>query len=295
MWRSEEAVAILPMMKDQQAVIGSWSGSAPYWEKHRENIRQMFAPVTQALIESAGIGRGDAVLDIATGPGEPALGVAEFVGPGGRVIGTDVIPNMVEAARRAAERLALGNTRFEVAATESLPFGSDSFDAAISRFGVMFFPAPVDAVREILRVLKPGKKLAMAVWHRAESNPFFYTLSRVLEKFVNSPRPAPDAPDAFRFATPGKLRDVFIEAGATDPTEFPLQFKIRAPITPEEFWSLRSEISEKYREAFAALASEQLAELKRQVIEGLRAYYVDGGMSFPAEVLIVSGTKSTSA
>ena len=282
-------------MKDQEAVIGSWSGSAPYWEKHRANIRQMFAPVTQALIESAGIRPGDAVLDIATGPGEPALGVAEFVGPGGRVVGTDVIPDMVEAARRAAERYSLGNARFEVAATESLPFAADSFDAAISRFGIMFFPAPVDAVREILRVVKPGKKLAMAVWHRAESNPFFYTLSRVLQKFIDSPPPAPDAPDAFRFAEPGKLRDVFVEAGAANPAEFPLQFKIQAPITPEEFWSLRSEISEKYRDALGTLPSERLAELKRQVIEGLRAYYVDGGMSFPSEVLIVSGTKRGSS
>lgn len=278
-------------MQGDQAVISAWRGSAPFWEKHREIIRRMFEPVTQALVENAQIGRGYAVLDIATGPGEPALDVAAFVGPEGRVVGTDLVPEMVAAARRASDRLALGNTQFDVAPADRLPFAADTFDAVISRFGIMFFPSPVDAVREILRVLKPGKKLALAVWHCAEKNPFFYTTSRVVERFIDSPPPAPDAPDAFRFASPGKLRDVFSEAGAMAPSERLLQFTIRAPISPEEFWILRCEMSEKLREALATLAGEELAEVKRQSLEALGAYCLDGGMSFPAEVLIASGTK----
>jgi ubiquinone/menaquinone biosynthesis C-methylase UbiE len=273
-------------------VLSAWRGSAPAWEKHREIIRQMFAPVTQALIENARIGRGHAVLDIATGPGEPALDVAAFVGPEGRVAGTDLVPEMVAAARRASACLALGNTQFEIAPAERLPFPAGAFDAVISRFGVMFFPSPVDAVREMLRVLKPGRKLALAVWHCAENNPFFYTTSRVVERFI---APPPPAPDAFRFASPGKLRDVFREAGAMDPSERLLQFTIRAPLSLEEFWTVRSEMSEKLREIFATLAAEQLAEVKSQSLDALRAYYLDGGMSFPAEVLIVSATKRSSA
>ena len=282
------------MMQGDQAVIKAWRGSAPFWEKHREIIRRMFAPVTQALIESAGIDRGYAVLDVAMGPGEPALDVAAFVGPEGRVVGTDLIPEMVEAARRASDRLALGNTQFDVAPAEHLPFPADAFDAVICRFGVMFFPSPVDAVREMLRVLKPGKKLALAVWHGVEKNPFFYTTSRVFERFIESPRPAPDAPEPFRFAAPGKLQDVFREAGAISPSERLLQFPIQAPVSPEDFWTLRCEMAERLRETFATLATEQQAEVKRQSIEAFRAYYLDGGMSFPAEVLIVSGSKKQS-
>ncbi len=108
-------------------------------------------------------------------------------------------------------------------------------DAVVSRFGVMFFPSPDDAVREMLRVLKPGRKLVLAVWHFAESNPFFYTLQRVIERYVDSPPPAPDAPDAFRFASPGKLRDVLGEAGAIAPSERLLQFTIHVPISVEDF------------------------------------------------------------
>src|SRR5258708_35076986 len=103
-------------------VIEKWRGSAPYWEKHREPIRQMFSPVTAALVEEARIVGGNRVLDVATGPGEPALSVAEVVGPRGEVAGIDPVPGMVEAARRAAELRGIRNARFAVASADSLPF-----------------------------------------------------------------------------------------------------------------------------------------------------------------------------
>jgi ubiquinone/menaquinone biosynthesis C-methylase UbiE len=281
-------------MQPDQEVISVWRDSAPFWEKHREIIRQMFAPVTQALVEDGLIGSRHAVLDIATGPGEPALTIAALVGPEGKVFGIDSAPEMVEAARRATDHLEFRNAQFDIASADHLPFPADTLDAVVSRFGVMFFPSPVDAVREMLRVLKPGRKLALAAWHFAERNPFFYTLQRVIERYVDSPSPspAPEAADPFRFATPGKLRDLLGEAGAMAPSERLLQFTIQAPISVEDFWTLRCEMSEKIREKVAMLSREQLTEVRRQSLEALRGYSTDRGMSFPAEVLIVSGTKN---
>jgi SAM-dependent methyltransferase len=178
---------------------------------------------------------------------------------------------------------------------DRLPLPADTFDAVVSRFGVMFFPSPVDAVREMLRVLRPGRNLALAAWHFAEANPFFTTLTRVIERFVDSPPPAPDAPDAFRFANPGKLRDVLIEAGAMAPVERLLKFNVQAPVSAEDFWTLRCEMSEKLRDKVAGLSSEQLTEAKRQGVEALHEYSTDHGMSFPTEVLIVRGTKNRAA
>lgn len=279
----------MPLSNDE--TIRAWAGAAPFWEKHRESIRQMFAPVTQALVQDARIASRQTVLDIAMGPGEPALTLAALVGPEGKVSGIDPIPEMVAAARRSADRLGFRNAQFEVASADRLPFPADTFDAVVSRFGVMFFPSPVDAVREILRVLKPGGKLALAAWHFAERNPFHYAFARVLEKYVESPPPEPDAPGAFRFAGPGKLQKVLAEAGATAPSERLLQFKIEAPVSVEDFWTLRCEISDSFRAKVALLSSDQLAEAKRQTLDALRAYSTDRGMSFPAEVLLVSGTK----
>ena len=286
------AEVILLHMQPEQEIINRWTGSAPYWEKHRDVIRQMFAPVTQALAEDGQIGAGQVVLDIATGPGEPALTVAGLVGPEGKVFGIDPIPEMVAAARRGAGLLELSNVQFDVAFADQLPFAADMFDAVISRFGVMFFPAPPDGLREMLRVLKPGRKLALAVWHFAENNPFHYALSRIIDRHVESLPLVPDALDAFRFATPGKLRTILLEAGATSVSERLLRFPIEAAIPLEDFWTLRIEMSEKLREKIARLSKDRLAKVKRESLESLGEYCTNSGTSFPAEVLIVSGVKA---
>jgi ubiquinone/menaquinone biosynthesis C-methylase UbiE len=276
-----------------QEVISGWSETAPFWEKHRATIREMFAPVTQALIEAALIARGSAVIDLATGPGEPALTVAEFVGTAGKVLGIDPVPEMVEAARREANRRGLSNAAFAVAQAEALPAEAGSFDAAVSRFGVMFFPAPVNGIREMLRVLKPGGKIALAVWYFAERNPFHYILSRIVERYVASPPPMEDAPDAFRYARPGKLRAIVSEAGAAEVSERVFQFTIQASVSLEEFWTLRTEMSESLRNKLAKLSSDQMAGVKRETLEALRTYSKAGAVSMPAEVLIVSGSKTS--
>src|SRR5579864_4396922 len=167
---------IMPTAPDNE-VINRWTNSAPFWEKHYDVIRQMFAPVAQALVDDAKIGAGQTVLDVATGPGEPALSVAGLVGPAGAVFGVDPIPDMIAGARRAVDRLGSKNVKFEVGFADQLPFPDSTFDAVISRFGVMFFPSPLDGIREMLRVLKPKGKLALAVWASLDQNPFHHVLS----------------------------------------------------------------------------------------------------------------------
>jgi SAM-dependent methyltransferase len=157
----------------------------------------------------------------------------------------------------------------------------------------VFFPSPLEGIREMLRVLKPGRKLALAVWDTADKNPFFHTVSRAMDRYVDPPQREPDAPDAFRFASPGKLQEVLEEAGVVATSERLLHFAIQAPVSVEDFWALRLEISEQLREKAAMLSTEQLAEVKHDALEAFGEYFIGSGMSFPSHVLIVSGTKST--
>jgi hypothetical protein len=109
---------------------------------------------------------------------------------------------------------------------------------------------------------------------------------------VEVSRQDPDAPDAFRFAVPGKLAGILENAGAKNVIERHLNFQIGAAISFEQFWQLRTEMSENVREKITGLATAQILTIKQAVADAARRYFVSGTMSFPAEALIVSGRKS---
>ena len=279
-------------MPPDPAVLQEWAEAAPFWEHHRDLIGHMFAPVTHALVEATRISPGQTILDLATGPGDPALSLAPLVGPTGTVIGLDPVPAMIAAARREATRLALPSIRFEVAAADNLPFPDNTFHTALSRFGIMFFPDPLAATREILRVLQPGGTLAFAVWHSLDQNPFFTVVERILQSYLPQTPADPDAPNSFRFAIPGKLRDILLESGVESPSERLLKFTMDVPIQPEDFWALRHEMSDKLRGSLAKLSSAQLSEVKHRALRDVAAFATPTGLTFPAEVLILSAKKS---
>ena len=271
--------------------LREWRESAPYWQKHRDIIRTMFAPLTQALVEEAGIVPGQSVLDVAGGPGEPSLPIAEIVGLAGSVMCTDAVAEMVAAAESAAQRLGIRNISFRQCAADSLPFENNTFDTVISRLGVMFFPDPLLALREMLRVTKPGGTISLAVWHKSELNPFAYRVTEVINRYVETPPAHPDAPGAFRFAELGKLARILTDVGASDVHERLLEFRIEAPISPHQFWTLRSETSETLREKLARLTPEQALRVTSEVEESVREFFPNNQMSLPAQMIIVTGTK----
>jgi ubiquinone/menaquinone biosynthesis C-methylase UbiE len=275
--------------------LQQWRETASYWTRHHDTIRTMFLPLTRALIEQARIAPGQSVLDVAGGSGEPSLTIAQAVGPTGFVMCTDAIAEMVAVAEREALARGLKNMQFRQCTADSLPFADESFDVAVSRLGVMFFPDPVAAVREMLRVIKPGGRVALAVWGKSELNPYSYVVTGVVSRYVPAVPVAPDAPDAFRFAEPGKLAGVLKDAGAIDVTQRVVKFDMAAPLSPEEFWDMRSEISESLREKLKTLSSEDRARLADEVQEAVRDFFPDGQMRFPAQMLIVSGAKPSGA
>jgi len=278
------------MINKSDDMLDVWRESAKYWTKHSDTIHKMFVPLTRALIEHAGIHRGQTVLDIAGGAGEPSLTIAETVGPEGSVTCTDGVVEMVEAARANAQRRGLTNIQFRQCAGDSLPFADNSFDVVVSRLGVMFFPDSVAAMREMLRVLKPGGRLAFAVWGKSDVNPFCYLVTGVMEQHVKAPVD-PNAPNAFRFAEPGSLTGVMTQAGAINVDEGIVTFDIEAPISAQQFWAMRSQTSDTLREKLAKLSADEQAQIAVEVEQAVKEYFPEDQMKFPAQLVIATGNK----
>jgi ubiquinone/menaquinone biosynthesis C-methylase UbiE len=273
--------------------LREWNDSAPYWDKYRDIIRAMFMPLTRALIKDTPIVEGQTVLDVAGGSGEPSLTIAEAVGPTGSVTCTDFAAEMVEVAKAAATRRGINNITFRQCSADSLPFADGTFDVALSRLGAMFFPDPLAALREMLRVVKPGGSLAFVVWRASELNPFFSVTSEIMSRYVEPAPEEPDAPNAFRFAESGKLAGLLKEAGAVEVRERILKSEITAPVALEDYWEMRSEISESLRSKLAGLSDEQKAEIAKEVQLAAAPFFPNNQMNFPSETLVVVGRKET--
>ncbi len=286
-----ESVSTLTVSQADE-VLREWRENAFYWQKHRDTIRRMFQPVTQALIEDAGIVEGQSILDVAGGSGEPSFTITERVGPNGSVMCTDLVAEMVSGAQSEAQRLGLTNIKFQQCSADSLPFENNSFDVVTCRLGAMFFPDPLAALREMLRVTKPNGGLALAVWGKSELNPFFSLVTDVVERHLGAATPAdPNAPGAFRFDEPDTLARILQQAGAINVKERPLDFRITASMSPEEFWAMRSETSGTLREKLAPLSAQKRIPIDQELEEAFGKFSLNNQMSLPARVIVVTGNK----
>jgi len=278
------------MMKPVEMLDG-WRETAQYWTKYSDTIAIMFAPLTEAMIEHAGIHEGLSVLDVAGGAGEPSLTIAERVGPNGSVTCTDAVAEMVEAAQYKASGRGLKNMQFRQCTADSLPFPENSFDVVVSRLGAMFFVDAVGSMREMLRVVKPGGSLTFAVWYKSDVNPFCYLVSGVVDQHVKAAEADPNAPNAFRFAELGKLAAVMKEAGAIDVRDEIVSFDIEAPLSALEFWTMRSQTSDTLREKLAKLPAAEQSQIAEEVQQAVKDFFPDNRMKFPTQMLIATGRK----
>ena len=171
-------------------------------------VPALFGQWTGPMIEAAQIRKGWNVLDVGCGTGVLARAVLERVGPSGTVTGLDPNPGMLAVAREQAPEVD-----WQEGAAESLPFPDQHFDAVVSQFGLMFFQNRVAALREMLRVLKPGGCLAIAVWDAVENIPGFWTQLKLIERLAG-PAAAEASAAPFVLGDRATLAGLFQEAGA---------------------------------------------------------------------------------
>lgn len=190
-----------------------WERRAEIWDQRAAAMEAVADSFGRAAIEALALAPGERVLDIGCGPGVTALQLAEVVGPAGEVVGVDISEGMVAGATRRAGDVA----RFVVADAQVEPLGS-GFDAAFSRFGVMFFPDPAAAFANIAAALRPGGRFAAAVWAELEGNHWMFvpTLAALGPLGATIDLPGPDEPGPFSLADEARTVPLLEGAGFAD-------------------------------------------------------------------------------
>lgn len=275
----------------KQVQYDQWNQSATGWKKHDERLRQMTHVVTEQMLKLAGIGPGQAVLDVASGTGEPGLPVAHVVGPTGRVVLTDISEAMMEVAEGKARAQGLTNVEFRVVDGEVLEVGENIFDAALCRWGIMFMPDPVRCMAQAYQALRPGGRLSVAVWGTPERNPFFTIPLQTLAQHVDVPAPPPGAPGLFSLADPQRLKSVLEAAGFRDVTVTDLEFPMGIATDGYEYWSYIRELAAPISALFAKVPADKQEHVSGQIAAAAEAGQKEGGVRLNGYALFATGVK----
>lgn len=201
-------------MTQTQDASTLWSQAADGWERWAA-VRSAQVPMTERMLDLAGVGPGCRVLDVGCGAGEQTLLAARRVGPSGHVLATDIAAPMLAATDRAVAAAGLGNVATRRVAAEALVPDGAGFDAAISRFVLMLIPDPVAAARGVWGMLRPGGAFAAIVHGAPARNPLNVLATTILSRHGGK-TPTPGGPGFFALADPDRLAAVFRDAGFVD-------------------------------------------------------------------------------
>ena len=279
-------MAEAPAPLDKAEVARNWKVRSRAWNHWAAHMERMAERFNQPLLDAAEVSAGQRLLDLASGVGEPALSAARRVGPEGSVTATDLVPEMLDGARRRAAEAGLDNMEFRVADMEALPFDDAAFDRLTCRFGIMFCPEPVSALKEACRVLRAGGRAAWMVWGPLSDTTMFNVIQHQVRAALGLDPPG-DLPQ-FRFGSAGLLSEMLASAGFAEVGERELRFTPR-PSRGERFWQAPMEMS--FGAELAELSDAERAEVDGQVEEAFSEFLDGGEYRLAAHVRIGTGLK----
>jgi ubiquinone/menaquinone biosynthesis C-methylase UbiE len=191
-------------------------------------LPRIFIPWARLLLERAALRPGEAVLDIATGPGTVARLAAEQVGPRGRVVGADLSGAMIAIAKAKAPSAGAATIEYLVSPAAPLPVEDGAFDVVTCQQGLQFFPDRAAATREMYRALKPGGRVAAAVWREIDLQPYFAAMDAALRECLPTDQAEPYGMP-FRWPRAAELEATFRNEGFTSLSVV----ELRHPLTFE--------------------------------------------------------------
>lgn len=275
------------IIRDQQKEV--WNKFSSGWKKWDDLMMDFLQPVGDEIVRLLNPQNNDIVLDIASGTGEPGLTIASRLGAG-KVILTDLAEDMLEIASENAARRNIENIETRVCDVTKLPFADHSFDAISCRFGFMFFPDMQLAAKEMVRVLRPGGRIATAVWDIPEKNFWVTAIMGAINKNMELPAVLPGAPGMFRCAQTGVVSDLFLKAGLTDISEVEIAGKMNCKTT-DVYWNLMTDVAAPVVAALSKADEATKAKIKAEVYDLMDQKYADGNVVIDSSAIVIYGEK----
>jgi ubiquinone/menaquinone biosynthesis C-methylase UbiE len=277
----------LEQIREQQKE--TWNKFSPGWKKWDDLFMDFLGPMGNEIIRLLDPKDKDVVLDVAAGTGEPGLTIATKL-KGGKVVITDLAQDMLEIAKENAIRRGIHNIETRACDVCEMPFADHAFDVVSCRFGFMFFPDTLLAAKEMARVLKPGGRVAAAVWNVPEKNFWVTAIMGAISRNMELPAPPPDAPGMFRCAKEGYLTNLFEQAGLKNISVTEVTGKLNCKTT-DVYWNAMNEVAAPVVAALSKADDAVKEKIRNEAYQAVNQRYPGGNIQIDSSALVVYGEK----
>ncbi len=272
----------------RDASLRGWEEAASGWTRQQAAMREFGAPVSHWMIDAIVPQPGERVLELAAGLGETGMLAAELVAPMGGVIISDQAEAMLGGARERAVAQGLSNVEFRVLNAEWIDLPVASIDAVLCRWGYMLMADPLAALTDTRRVLRPGGRIALAVWDSVEHNPWARLPAQMLsERGLNTPS-SPGTPGPFALGDGDRVVELLEQAGFAEIRLQTLELH-RRHTSFEELWDSTLDLSRVFHDAVLGNPEPEIAEIHAALADLFMPYTAaDGSLDIPGRTLVAS-------
>ncbi len=271
---------------EQQA---RWERAVAGWAKRASQLREASMPLSEWMVDQLALAPGQTVLELAAGPGDTGFLAATRILPG-KLISSDMTEAMLELARSRAREQGIENVEFRQLSLEWIDLPVASVDAVLCRWGVMLVLDPAAAAGEMRRVLRPGGRLAVAVWDAPERNPWATIPGRALVELGHAEPPDPSAPGMFSLDSHDKLRGLLESAGFLDVVVHEVELD-RSYSGADEFIAETIDFSRIFADTWERISADERSEVREKIAaEGAKFQRQDGSMTLPGRSLAASAS-----
>jgi enediyne biosynthesis protein CalE5 len=270
------------MASEHDKVRAEWQAVAGGWRRWEPLFQSFTWPVALRMTAVAQIGDGQRVLDVGCGIGDPTLQVAVLVGPHGRVLGIDLVEEMLVTARERAASLGLGHVDFRAGDVGTLDLPPHGFDAVLGRWSLIYVADVVTALRRLRETVVAGGRIAITAWAPPEANPWATIPIAALGKVIALPPADPTQPGIFHLSADGALVAALRDAGFRDARQERVRLSQFAH-DPTEYWAMLTDMAGPLAPLIAGLAGGERERVLRDVTEGMAPFRVGDVFRIPAQ------------